>query len=260
MGRFYPSGGQLVLEDGARRVWSTDGKPVNLLPEANWLTVPVTFAFPDFIKRNAYLFDIEINELTDVTTTSCMSVSTILPGEWGFDKAAPRTIADIGLGSVPIGVNYIDARVKLDRTNAPDDAFGFAIARVLANEWSAGPGNSFQCEKVPGLLSRGFDVRLSGISVLLRRYQTVTANSNGIDWVPGNEVYNGGGGKNEGWTYGGGSDAQNAHLMSIIQAKGPGGNVNKERGGSNACSLVDTKDYSSTWSGTIVVRPGYIAA
>ena len=54
--------------------------------------------------------------------------------------------------------------------------------------------------------------------------------------------------------------AQTAHPFKIIQSKGPGGNVAKYRGGPNGCSVNDNTDYSSTWSGTITVRPGYIAA
>ena len=258
MGVLRPkAGGHIELVHGGHRVWSSDGAPVNLMPPTTWLTKSVTIQYPSFEKRNAYAFDIYTIPVVNIVQTACVSYSTILPGEWGHDKASPYTLADATLGTVPAGCNYLDVTVKLSRTKAPPTFIAFDAPVMISSEETPGAGNSFKCEFIPGLYVRGFDVRLVGQNVVLRRYQSVTANDNGIEWTPGNAVYYPSGGKREGWTYGGGAGAQNAHLAAIIQSK-QGGNVNKERGGSNQCSLTDTKDYSATYAGTITVRPGYI--
>ncbi len=96
--------------------------------------------------------------------------------------------------------------------------------------------------------------------MVLRRWQSVGSHPNGIAW---SGVINPDTGQPwAGWSDGGGSGSLTAHLGAILQGKdasAPGG-ANKHRGGDNACSLIDTTDFSSSWTGTVTIRPGYVAA
>lgn len=256
MGRLQPKGnGHIELLDGTRRVWSSDGRPVNLLPEANWLTVPVTIAFPDFIKRNAYCFAPQSGIFAN---SSCASFSTIIPQEWGPGEASPRTLADQALGTVPAGVNYIDVRVTLARTKAPTALLGIAVPNQIPTQQTLLPGGTMPAE-MTYLWRRLFEIGLDGTQIRLRRWQSVWSGATQLGWSPGNAVYFPNGGKRPGWTHGGGSSSSLGHPAHMIQRKA-GGNVNKARGEANQCSLSDNSNFSSTWAGTALIRPGYIAA
>jgi hypothetical protein len=256
MGRLQPKGdGHIELLDGTRRVWSSDGPPINLLPQANWLTIPVTIAFPDFIKRNAYCF---APQSGIIANTSCASFSTIIPQEWGPGEPSPRTLPDQVLGTVPSGVNYIDVRLTVNRTKAPTALLGIDVPNSIPTQQTPLPGGTMPAE-ITTLWRRLFEIGLNGTQIRLRRWQSVFDGPTQITWAPGNQVWLPNGGKRPGWTHGGGSDSALGHPAHMIQRKA-GGNVNKERGGSNQCSLSDNSNFASTWTGTALIRPGYIAS
>lgn len=262
MGKVYPLNGHIRFENAGHVVWSTDRRPVNLLPEDTWISRSLTVAFPDFVKRNAYAFDISTDPLTESETTSCASFVTILPGEWSRSASSPRTLPQQTLGTVPAGIDYIDVRVKLSRTNAPNNYLSFSVPNMLPTQETHLPGGSCLVES-SGIWKRLFEIVLSGTSVVLRRYQSVYDGDNNIEWSPGNAIQFSNGGYRQGWTYGGGSDAEDAHLAALIEGKDRtnSSSINRWRGGSNACSLDDDDiSFASTWTGSVIIRPGYLAA
>lgn len=250
MSKLYPNAGHIYLQNGSYRVWSSDGRPVNLLPIANRLSVPLSVSFPDFSKRNAYALDVYIDPLFGSIETSCASWSTILPQEWVSSASV--------LAALPAGCNYVDVRVTISRTKSPTNRLATQPINLVPAQQTWLPGGSCFCEH-GGIWLRAFEIVISGGNIVLVRRQSVFDGANGIPWAPGNSQYTGSGGYQEGWTYGGGSNAQNAHLAQLIQGKS-GGNINKRRDGSNACSVVDNTDFSSVWTGTVQLWPGYIAA
>lgn len=252
MSRLRPKAGHIYLENGVYRVWSSDGRPVNLLPISNRLNLPLTVTFPDFQKRRAYAFDIYTKYIGGVavgTADSCTSFVTILPEDWAS--------SEVVLAALPSGCNYVDVRVTLSRTTNPANRLGRPISNLLPPYQTWLPGGSCFCED-GGPWSRGFHIVISGSNIVLWRQQTVSAQPNGIPWNPGNAVYHNGV-PTEGWTYSGGANAQNGHLASIIQSRNTGG-TGTHRGGPNACSLNSNVSFVSTYTGTVQLWPGYIAA
>lgn len=252
MSKLYPKNGHIYLENGAYRTWSSDGRPVNLMPLAQRRNVPLTVSFPDFQKRNAYTYDIYTRYIGSVpvsTQDACASWVTILPQEW--------VSGDTILAPMLAGCNFLDVRVTISRTKSPTKRLAFEASNLVPTQQTFLPGGSCPCEE-GGIWWRGFEIVVAGANIVLRRRQTVYDGPSGIPWRPGNSVYQNGV-PAEGWTYGGGSNAQNGHLAQMIQGKS-GGSIGKHRGGSNACSLADNTDFSSIWTGTVQLWPGYIAA
>lgn len=250
MAKLYdlPSG-DVVLKDGTRRVWSTDGRPVNLLPEAMWMQGAMTVAFPDFVKRNAYLFSKQVS-------TSCISWTTIIPGEWRASASGVYNLADQVIGTMPDGCNFADIRVTLNRTVDPTPLTGFPVRNMVPTQQTFLPGGACLAE-FTWAWKRLFWIEVMGLDLVLRRKQSVW--DFGADTQPWTTIYDGAGGFQNGWTHGGGSNSARGLVVAPIQSKVPhSGNINKQRGGSNQCSLVDNNNFASTWTGSFLIRPGYI--
>jgi hypothetical protein len=243
----FNSGGDIVHSDGSDIVWSTTRRPALLLPDEAVTLINFDFAYPDFSKSNAYGFDIGTDGF-GATRTSCASYASINPQEW-----------DSGLSFVcnlPASANYFEVEVLLTRIVEPSTFLGEPIPKALKEGQKVLlDGGSAIIERI-GPIVRLFRFEKSGAAVYLRRKQSVTDAGNQGIWTPGNAVYSGSGGKLEGFTYGGSPNAWPAYLL---QAKGPGGSIHKERGaGADSCSLTDTSDFASTWRGTVIITPGYI--
>lgn len=254
MGRIYPTPDHHIrFDDNGERIWSSDGPPVNLLPEADWLTGPLTVAFPDFVKRNAYY----VGNPATGTGTFCMSAITAIPGDWGPAGAGVYNLPDIVLGSVPAGVNYLDVRVTLARTKNPSGFMAFSVPSLIPAGENYLPGGSCQCEWV-SLWRRLFEIVLVGQDVVLRRYQSLANNGQSFDWLSGNSDKIDTGAIRSGWTYGGGSSASIGTAVAIrdrkIRVESP---ANKDRA-TGACSTADNTNYASTFAGSFKIRPGYI--
>jgi hypothetical protein len=254
MGKVYPQAGHIIFEKSGRVVWSSALRPVNLLPDAYRIVLGnFDITYPDLHKNNAYGFDKGNDPITGFEETSCVSFASIVPGEWGPGRAndLPRQL----LGNVPAGINYLEVQVALWRVFEPSAYLGLPIPKIIQEgQFILLDGGFAEVEGV-GPFRRAFAVVQDGTGVYLERYQSALNPGNIGIWTPGNAVYYSSGAKREGWTHGGRPDALPAFMLDT---KGPSGNVNKERGGSNACSLNDTSNYSSVWRGTIIVTPGYI--
>lgn len=287
MGKVYnnPSTGDIFVEGSGGQIrWSTGLPPVNLLPEANWIESSLTVAFPDFSKFINYghtrwysppTWQGPGNTWTPSNSQdTCVSVTMIEPEN--------RVLSAITIGSVPSGVNYIDVRVKLSRSNSPHNFRDQAVPSLIPNEWVCLPGGSCLVEATE-IWRRSFDIVLSGTTVQLIRRQSVVdpgpepdlpgtlPEENG--WLPrsGAGANPWGQSSYQGWGWISGGDFAGTyragHMSALIEQKPPSSNPGhdtpsygaKHPRRSNACSLNNSAhDFSSTFTGQIIVRPGYI--
>lgn len=238
-------GTNIIHNIGSRIVWATNRRPANMVPSAAVTLDSFDFVFPDFSKSNVYGFDIG-EDIFGATKTSCASYISINPQEW-----------DSGLSyvcDVPASSNYFEVVVYISRIFEPSYYLAHPIPKCIAENYHVMlDGGSVLLERI-GPISRIARFEKSGNSIYLRRKQSVTdAGDRGI-WTPGNTTHYPGGGKREGWTYAG---SPNAWPSYLIEGKSTG-DLDKERGGDNACSLIDSTNYASTWRGTVTITPGYI--
>lgn len=287
MGRVHnDTPGVITVEgSGGQTRWSSDFPPVNLLPESAWLTGSLTVVFPDFSKFINYGYkryseqpDLEDGEWTPSGSgDTCVSITMIEPENQALTSA-------LNIGTIPAGANYIDVRVKLDRTKAPYPFRDQTPPSLIPNEWISLPGGSCLVEATQ-VWRRSFDVVLDGQDLQLIRRQSVGGESiadvydqfgrrNGIY----RNINNGpsdpwGSTDASGWGWiNGGDFNQNGnprfgHPAALIQSKPFSGNSGhdaptmgaKHPVRSNACSMNNSAhDFSSTYTGQIVIRPGYI--
>lgn len=262
--RVYPEDGHIVMESDGVITWSTDRRPVNLLNESDWIDEDITISFPDFEKYIAYY--LQYNPGSPFNTSSCASFAATVAGEWGpGPTTSGYVLAPQVIGTVPEGVNVLDVFVDLERTKAPTDYLSFPVDSLIPEGLTYLPGGSCICERTPGSVwTRGFEVYLDGTNVMLARYQSVYGDGSFIpDWRTDND-YSPALASAVGWTYSdvgsnsgmNGGAGRNSFILQRVDGRGEGGNINKRRGDANACSLTDTTDFSSTWEGRILVRPG----
>lgn len=291
MGRVYneqPSGRVVVQGDGGGTAWSTDRRPVNLLPEANWISQALTVAFPDFTKFINYGHlrywqpptSLPGGQWTPSESGDiCSSITMIEPED--------RVLAPVTIATVPAGVNFIDVRVQLNRTKAPSQYLNQVPPSLIPNNWVNLRGDSCLVEATD-IWRRSFDIVLNGQNVQLIRRQSVA--KVGSAEYPRENIRSNAGGKAAGaagdpWghstiSYWGNVNAagtdytgtqRDGHPAALIEAKDFSANVGlpgwstPTYGGKhlrrfNACSINNAShDFSSTYTGQIVVRPGYIA-
>lgn len=287
MGKVYnnPSSGAVFVEGTGGQVrWSTQFPPVNLLPEANWINTSLTVAFPDFSKFINYGHTRWFNPPTwqgpgntwtpSSSQDTCVSATMI--------EAENRVLGPTTIGSVPSGINYIDVRVRLNRAKSPFNFRDQSVPSLIPNEWVSLPGGSCLVEAT-AIWRRSFDIVLSGTTVqLVRRQSVITPPSEPTSgtppernsWLPrsgagadpwGQSSYQG-----WGWISGGtfAGTYRAGHMAALIQQKPPSFNPGhdtpsygaKHPRRSNRCSLDNSAhDFSSTYTGNITIRPGYIA-
>ena len=281
MGRVYnnPATGDIYVEgsDGGR-VWSTERPPVNLLPDSDWLQVSQTIAYPDFSKFVNYAHQRIYNPdnpppwALSGSGDACQTVTMIVPED--------RTLDEIVLGTVPAGVNYIDVRVRLTQTKAPTHFLDQPVPQLIAsNNWVHLPGGSCLIEATT-IWRRLFEIVLVGNSVRLRRHQSVApAPADAISRFGG--IYSTTGTTADPWgltgyaVWGWVQSSPGAfmgtqrpgHPAAHIQTKQFSSNNGhdvptmgaKHPRRSNRCSIDNSShNFSSTYAGEIVIRPGHI--
>ena len=244
----YSSGGEIYHTEGSDILWSTTRRPVLLLPDEAVTLTSFDISFPHPTMDNAYALDVTIDPVFGTITTNCATYIGFIPGEW--DSGLSSAIA-----TLPAGANHFEVEVELSRIVEPTAYLGKTFPKSLAEgERTWLNGGSCEVERA-GPLIRIFRFERSGNDICLRRKQSIKDIGNQGIWAPGNSQSTGGGGYQEGWTYG--SDPR-VWMANLIEQKS-GGNVNKRRGEVNACSIVDNSNYASTWRGTVIITPGYIA-
>lgn len=255
MGRVYnnPATGLIAVEDtDGHIVWNTERAPVNLLPESAWIVLDdYQISFPDLQKRWAYGYGRWDSPLGNVQYNACETWVTLAPGEWGPGRQ--HNISGIVLGTVPAGCNYIDVRVRMSRTKDPTNFVGLPVPSLLPPQETLLQGGSCLVESCGGW-RRLFEIVLQGQNIVLNRYQSTHSEAFSGGWVTGNLT--------GGWSNGGGSGSDTARFAARIEQKASVAvsSWQHARNGSDQCSRnVNSVDFSSTYTGTITIRPGYIA-
>ena len=244
----YSSGGEIYQTEGSDILWSTTRRPVLLLPDQAVTLTNFDISFPHPTMDNAYALDVTIDPLFGTITTNCATYIGFIPGEW--DSGLSSAVA-----TLPAEANHFEVEVEMSRIVEPTAYLGNSFPKSLAEgERTWLNGGSCEVERA-GPLIRIFRFERSGNSICLRRKQSIKDVGDQGIWAPGNSQSTGGGGYQEGWTYG--SDPR-VWMANLIEQKS-GGSVHKRRGEANACSIVDNSNYASTWRGTVIITPGYIA-
>ncbi|WEK05785.1 MAG: hypothetical protein P0Y65_05880 [Candidatus Devosia phytovorans] len=233
--------GNIFHTDGDRIVWATTRRPALLLPDQKIIIDPFTVQFPDFVKNNAYGFAVD----TTTSQSTCMSMVTIVPQEWDSGLSELATLSE--------QFNYFETEITLTRIKTPSNFMQLPFPDC----W--GSGTTHMCDggalmEATGMLVRIFTIERDGDKICLRRKQSVTNGGARFVWNSNNNNDTAAGGMRNGWTHGGNP---NGWVAAQIDYKA-GGNIQKRRGGSNACSLSDPTDYESIWRGKLVITPGYI--
>lgn len=272
--------GHIIVRDASGALkWSSDRPPVNLLPESSWITTGVSIDFPDFSKFVNYAYQ-RVSPSSgnpppwalSGSGDACQTVTMIDPlQEWNGPE--------IALGSVPAGTNYIDVRVNIGQAKAPNPFLEQSVQPLIAmGQWVHLPGGSGLIEATT-IWRRLFTIALSGTTVVLRRKQN-TSN------IPDNAtaryggIYSNASGNGDayivsdragwGWMPNGVAGWQgtqrNGHPAALIDIGQFGQNVGASVPTSGAkhptrerrCSTNIPHDFSSSYAGTVVIRPGYI--
>lgn len=282
MGKVYNTPGTSVIyveDTGGRLVWSTQRRPVNLLPAANWLYPAVTISFPDFSKFCNYAHQ-RVSDPNGGPPWAASGSGDICQTVTMIDELQEWAGSDIYLGSVPAGVNYIDVRVEISVAKAPNPFLDQAVPPlVYPGTWVHLPGGSCLIEATT-IWRRLFDVVLVGTDIYLRRRQSVCA-------IPPNAaadyggIYNTQGANRDpwltfsyadwGWVTGPGGPMQNSqrngHPAALIEVKQYSANNGasvptmgaKHPTRERACSVnVAQHDFSSSYNASFIVRPGYM--
>jgi len=255
------TGGRVLgLKDGVS-FFDTDAYPVQFYPPENVISITgQTITFPDFHHTNAYGF-VSGDTGGGVIKQSCHSFVSIPFQEWGPSDAPgiTDTLDDIVIGTVPDGTDIRLVRIKLTRTNAPDQVNGTTVpVEPVEGEWTNCDGGSLLLEFLWPIV-RMIWIRKASASngdgttnLLLTRKQSIQKRKY-THWRSGNSPLS------TGWTWGG-TNGNYGHIVKSIESKGPstvvGGVLTFRRGDGAACSLTDSSDFSSTYTADIEVLPG----
>lgn len=243
----FNSGNDIYHTEGSTVVWSTTRVPVLLVPGSATTLTNFDISFPHPAMDSMYGLDVTIDPLFGTTTTNCATWASFIPGEWDSGLSGP-------IATLPAGVNHFEVEVELTRVVEPSQYLGRSVAKSIAEgqrTWL----NGASCEvERAGPLIRIFRFERSGNGIYLRRKQSIRNDGTLPIWAPGNSQHTGSGGYLEGWTY---TTYPNAIPAYHLETR-TGGSVNKRRGEDNACSIVDTSNFASTWRGTVIITPGYV--
>lgn len=244
MARVYPQGGHIIFEnDDGHLIWSSELRPVNLLPDEYAITLTdYEIEFPDFAKRWWYGHNSWSGPFS--AEDGCTSIMSLRPGDY--------PLPDINLGPVPTGVNYVDVRVNLTRTVNPANIGDISAPPELApGQWVHLPGASCMVEAFASY-ARMFWFEIVSGNLVLKRKQTANR-------VPGLLAP-----PQPTWQAGGGDSASVSGPYCLMQSKvgtWTSGSPPRALGGSDACRIdVNHPDFStrSVYKGAITIRPGLI--
>lgn len=223
---------------GGVPIFDTNAKTFNRVTSEEVILTGQTITFPNFVNNTYGYFYLNGVGGGD----ACTTIGCIPPQEWSNAEPSPRTLADIVLGSLPIGTDYIEVIVNLARTTTPLAVFGTVTwpIDIIENLDIALKGGSCLVESQLGL-QRLFDIVIvntvvSGVitacDAVLRRKMSVTAQ--GIHaFLPGFAT----------------------HQIDFRQGGGQFAGNTVQFGAGNACSIANTRNYQSVYTGTIRITP-----
>lgn len=231
MSGFEIVGPKMVITQGARTAFTTDGTLINLLPPANDLSPgPVDLTWPSFSKDCAYFYQ----GFNDGTTTAEFAESfvSIPPQEWA---------GSIDLGAVPAAqVDFMDVQINMTRIVNPSVMYAAQVPKVLPEGVWMDMSGSAIVEMAFGM-ARTFDVQMSSGRVIATLRQSFMAAPNWWLVRDGGDIRDGG----YGWSFNG----QRGMPVQSIASFGPQ-NVNSRsrmRLGSNHLPYDNGSDFTSIW-------------
>ena len=256
--------GDMVIEYDGVTVLDTSLDLMNLIDDEDLVLTGQTISFPNLWHGTIY-HQTRVSDPPLFEWFGCASFAGLIAQEWG--PAESNVLADVVLGTVPAGVDYLDVFVKLTRTLTPPGWIDTPMRSAMPQDrWVKLEGGSCRIEHFPGM-RRLFEIILDPAgspaatrNVLLRRYQSVTANGQVA------RSYAHGLGSVIGFIAGTNAPTSTglASYGALLQTKGPDdGTPNHRPPGAavsqDPCTTSGT-DYSSTWSGDIIIKPGRIGA
>lgn len=263
-GRFYIDGSDIVAEYDGITVLDTSLDLMSLIDDEDLVLTDQDISYPNLYHGTIYHQTRVTDTLSDLF--GCAAFAGLVAQEWGPSDA--NVLTDTVLGTVPPGIDYLDVFVNLARTVTPPGWLDTPMRSAMPQgQWVKLEGGSCRIEHFPGM-RRLFEVVLDPAgspaatrNVLLRRYQSVTANGqvlrfyshgtgNVIGYIAGSNAPTAGGGAL-------------ASYGALLQIKGPDGSQNHRPPGASPsqdpCTTGGT-NYASTWSGDIIIKPGRIGA
>lgn len=244
-----------IVKDGVIRV-NTSRKLTALVPGSALVLTNQNISFPDLWSGTLYeQWTQPASFPPGATDYGCSTWRAPIEQEWGPDKAAPNTIADVVLGTVSSGFNYLDVFVNLTRTVTPNGWLDMPMASPLPQgQWVQLEGGSCEIE-ASGPFRRLFDIRLVGTSVILRRRQSVSKNGPKVRVNPSDQTGD--------YTYfqpgtnAGVDNTKFAWYGPKIDQKGFDQNENHRPHGQNPCSSSHAGlSFASNWNGSLTIVPG----
>ncbi len=251
-----------VVRDGIRVLETLpDLKPFSLVPGGKLLLSGYSFSYAN-PRRDLWYHHSATVQIDDTHFTGgCSSYTALLGDEWGPGRA--HNIADVLLGAMPPYTEFIDVRVKLTRTSAPDKIMGNSIPTVVAGEWMSMVGGATIIEGWPSLFVRTLEFVLdhpgeAAVKCYLRRKTSIRALT--LNTAGSNNA--------AGWRVG----VDNAGIFGKLeQDKDPttsffGGSPALApanwlaKGGTSPCKSSVSGDWSSTYTGDIEITPGRASA
>ncbi|KRA42086.1 hypothetical protein [Devosia sp. Root635] len=271
---FEYSAGHIIAEMGGRKALDTSVPMLNLVPSAAITLTDYAISWPDLFSGTIFEQVRQTIESPPSVFNDYFGCSTwigLVEQEWGPSEPSPRTLADISLGTVPAGTDYLEIWVNLSRTVNPAKILDLALASNFPEgEWVKLDGYSCVVEEFGGV-ARQFEFVLDGTSVKLRRYQSVNKDGGLLPGTtrvnPSEDI------GNATFFYAGTNAPEDGSKYAIygqmIQQLGPDRNIpthrpsGKEAGSASnvPCSMSHAGiSYASTWTGDIIIKPGFIDA
>lgn len=249
-------GSGVDLSGTAGDVFTTSGRP---LAQA-WTPITLTagggsgplssgIAFPSFDKGFGYLYF--ESSSGGFGGDACTTYGRLSPQEWGpaaLGYTSPHLLDDIDLGASPDGADFLEMSVNLTQSTAPNlsGAPGGSMVNYPAG-WPCeiSQGSWMDCEDgccpVEAMMgiARQFWVEIVGGRIVLRRQQSVT----GVVVIPNGTS---------------GIGDQQGVLTHLIDSRTGGGHLagnSTALGGGNQCTITNSVDYSTVYTGQLLITP-----
>lgn len=270
MAYFEIADGHIAADEGGRKSLDTRAPMLFRVPTGAITLTGYSISFPDLWKGTLYhQYRQSAFPLGD--THGCSTWIGLVEQEWGPSEAAPNTLADITLGSLPAGTNRMEIWVNLTRTVSPSNMLDLALqSNFPEGQWVKLDGYSCVVEEFMGV-ARQFEFVLDGTTVKLRRTQSVNKDG-GVVSPPGPRVTGGAVLGNKVFFFPG-TNAPEASGKLTVYGRQIDSKVTQNDGGThrpdgyqggsannNPCSMSHAGiSYASTWTGSITITPaGYI--
>jgi hypothetical protein len=249
------------LSGSAGDVFTTSGRPfvqawapLTITAGGGSGPLPAGIAFPSFDKSYGYGYvsGTSSSPIGPIPYDDCTTFGRLPPQEWGpaaLGYSAPHVLDDIDLGAAPLDANgavaadLLEMSVNLTQSTVPD----FGSAYMLFTPWPCeiSQGDWMDCEDgccpVEAMvgIARQFWVEIVGERIVLRRQQSVS----GVLCIPAGSS--------------GLADQFGVltHHIDDRQGGGSGASNSTRLGGPNQCTVTNSVDYSTAYTGQLLITP-----